>query len=338
MIPKATTIAGAAMNHFCRNVARDVDGDLLISSRNVYRGQLPQMAIQVSLSLWQDSHRPSHGLFGGSDLLPDAGPTLRSAYHIPPGIPINLHVIPDPPPGKKPDAQLETLVQLAIYGSARRKLTLQEIYSAIEDRFEYYRHVHKWKSSIRHMLSLKSVFVPTERPASAPGRGKYWQIDANVTFKYKRPRRRGSGKRGPKGTARKLRNDLSLNDYDDNSCDQDMRRTASATDATFGFDDFSPLVSNMTRLLQNGYGFLTPSAQTSLTPYPSVVQPKPFDFEAMDLGLQHQPPALINPSCDVWWGQTPTSSFSHDHSIDPPKPLYRLRSATKCPSSSSLLM
>ncbi|KAJ3825024.1 fork head domain-containing protein, partial [Lentinula raphanica] len=73
---------------------------------------------------------------------------------------------------------LDTLVQLAIYGSPTGRLTLQEIYAAIKARFDWYKKSDSsWRASIRHMLSLKSVFKSTERPPTAPGRGSYWQLD-----------------------------------------------------------------------------------------------------------------------------------------------------------------
>ncbi|KIK66123.1 hypothetical protein GYMLUDRAFT_109330, partial [Collybiopsis luxurians FD-317 M1] len=78
-----------------------------------------------------------------------------------------------------PSVPLEGLVQLAICGSSTRRLTLQEIYKTIEDRFEYFRtnKTDSWKASIRHMLSLKAIFVQTKRPRTCPGRGNYWQLN-----------------------------------------------------------------------------------------------------------------------------------------------------------------
>ncbi|KIK02942.1 hypothetical protein K443DRAFT_501856 [Laccaria amethystina LaAM-08-1] len=38
------------------------------------------------------------------------------------------HLLDDPPPGQKPSQSLPILVKLAIYGSPRKSLTLQEIY------------------------------------------------------------------------------------------------------------------------------------------------------------------------------------------------------------------
>ncbi|TFK45817.1 winged helix DNA-binding domain-containing protein, partial [Heliocybe sulcata] len=100
--------------------------------------------------------------------------------NIPIDVSINLDAIPDPPPGEKPKQPYPVLVQLAIYGSPRKRLTLQEIYSALEDRFDWFRERSKemqWKNSIRHNLSLNKVFRQIPRPITEPGKGKYWVVD-----------------------------------------------------------------------------------------------------------------------------------------------------------------
>jgi hypothetical protein len=52
---------------------------------------------------------------------------------------ISLAVLDDPPEGEKPNYPYPTLAKLAIHGSERKRLTLQEIYTALEDRFEWFR-------------------------------------------------------------------------------------------------------------------------------------------------------------------------------------------------------
>jgi hypothetical protein len=64
---------------------------------------------------------------------------LRALLGCPPGAPVGLNALADPPSGEKPNYPLPTLIKLAIYGSPRRRLTLQEIYQALEDRFEWFR-------------------------------------------------------------------------------------------------------------------------------------------------------------------------------------------------------
>jgi len=88
------------------------------------------------------------------------------------------HLLDDPPPGHKPSQSLPILVKLAIYRSPRKSLTLQEIYQAIEQRFEWYRDPgnKSWKNSIGHNLSLNNVFRNTRRPITEPGKGAYWEL------------------------------------------------------------------------------------------------------------------------------------------------------------------
>lgn len=81
---------------------------------------------------------------GGLGMLSDSELTdetvhLRALLGCPPGAPVGLDVLADPPSGEKPNYPLPTLIKLAIYGSPRRRLTLQEIYQALEDRFEWFR-------------------------------------------------------------------------------------------------------------------------------------------------------------------------------------------------------
>lgn len=53
---------------------------------------------------------------------------------------VDLWCLPDPPPGERPSQPLGILIKLAIYGSAHQKLTLREIYAALEERFEWFRN------------------------------------------------------------------------------------------------------------------------------------------------------------------------------------------------------
>jgi hypothetical protein len=64
---------------------------------------------------------------------------LRAQLGCPPGAPVGLRALADPPPGEKPNYPLPTLIKLAIYDSPRSRLTLQEIYQALEDRFDWFR-------------------------------------------------------------------------------------------------------------------------------------------------------------------------------------------------------
>jgi hypothetical protein len=81
-------------------------------------------------------------------LFPDAGPYLRQQLGLSAHEPISLESLPDPAPGEKPSTPLPMLIKLAIYGSPHKQLTLQEIYSQLQNRFQWFRD-HKnekaWK-------------------------------------------------------------------------------------------------------------------------------------------------------------------------------------------------
>lgn len=152
-------------------------------------------------------------------LFEDAGPYLRQTLHIPPYKEVNLSALPDPPEGEKPNQPYPILIKLAIYGSPNKQLTLQEIYTALEDRFEWFkvrRNEKAWKNSIRHNLSLNKVFKNVPRAITEPGKGSYWQLDCSGGEGYKRPRKRRS---------KSARAALEQCDDDDSSSEGDMQGT-----------------------------------------------------------------------------------------------------------------
>lgn len=149
-----------------------------------------------------------------SSSFPDAGPYLRQQLGISANEVVSLQSLPDPPAGEKPSTPLPMLIKLAIYGSPNKQLTLQEIYTELENRFQWFRehkHDKAWKvrllllvacfrltasypwheqNSIRHNLSLNKVFQHVPRPITEPGKGNYWQLDVSGGEGYKRPRKR----------------------------------------------------------------------------------------------------------------------------------------------------
>lgn len=88
---------------------------------------------------------------GDSNEIPDLERELRRRFALSDDTPINLNVIPDPPPGEKPGQSYPTLIKLAIYGSPHKRLTLQGIFEALENRFEWFRnnrHDRAWQVRI----------------------------------------------------------------------------------------------------------------------------------------------------------------------------------------------
>ncbi|KAJ7131773.1 fork head domain-containing protein [Mycena crocata] len=120
---------------------------------------------------------------------------LRNQLCLPPGLPVDLWAIADPPDGQKPFASIPTLVKLAIHGSRQKRLTLQGICDALIERFTWFnnhRQDDAWKNSVRHNLSLNKVFRKIPRDVTQLGKGCYWELDLSNGEGHKRPRKRRS--------------------------------------------------------------------------------------------------------------------------------------------------
>ncbi|XP_037702329.1 forkhead box protein M1 isoform X2 [Choloepus didactylus] len=76
---------------------------------------------------------------------------------------------------ERPPYSYMAMIQFAINSTERKRMTLKDIYTWIEDHFPYFKHVAKpgWKNSIRHNLSLHDMFV---RETSANGKVSFWTI------------------------------------------------------------------------------------------------------------------------------------------------------------------
>ncbi|KAF9483186.1 winged helix DNA-binding domain-containing protein, partial [Pholiota conissans] len=102
---------------------------------------------------------------------------------------LNLWSLPSEPT-KVP--KISDLIKLAIWGSPNHRLTLRQIYDAIEDRYPTWKQAQDkpWQRSIRHNLSLKAMFVRVERPQNEPGKGYYWALNVSNGEGNKRDRKR----------------------------------------------------------------------------------------------------------------------------------------------------
>ncbi|PTU21354.1 hypothetical protein P175DRAFT_0492031 [Aspergillus ochraceoroseus IBT 24754] len=105
----------------------------------------------------------------------------------------------------KPPYSYATLIAQAIFSSEEEKLTLNNIYNWIMDKYAFYRHSQSgWQNSIRHNLSLNKAFQKVPRRTDEPGKGMKWQIAPEYREEYwKKQLRKGTQSSAPSSPATK---------------------------------------------------------------------------------------------------------------------------------------
>ncbi|OJJ60933.1 hypothetical protein ASPSYDRAFT_147363 [Aspergillus sydowii CBS 593.65] len=106
----------------------------------------------------------------------------------------------------KPPYSYATLIAQAIFSSEEEKLTLNNIYNWIMEKYAFYRHSQSgWQNSIRHNLSLNKAFQKVPRRTDEPGKGMKWQIAPEYREEYwkKQLRKGGAQSSAPSSPATK---------------------------------------------------------------------------------------------------------------------------------------
>lgn len=101
---------------------------------------------------------------------------------------------------EKPAISYIALIMMAIQNSPAKRLTLNEIYQFLQQRFPFFRGAYQgWKNSVRHNLSLNECFIKLPKGLGRPGKGHYWTVDPASECQFEE----GSYRRRPRGFRRK---------------------------------------------------------------------------------------------------------------------------------------
>uniref|UniRef100_A0A1I7X1X1 Fork-head domain-containing protein n=1 Tax=Heterorhabditis bacteriophora TaxID=37862 RepID=A0A1I7X1X1_HETBA len=98
---------------------------------------------------------------------------------------------------EKPPYSYIALIAMAIQKRPDKKATLAEIYTFLQDHFDFFRGEYVgWRNSIRHNLSLNDCFIKLPKEAGERGRkGHKWTISDNCEFLLEE----GAFRRRPRG-------------------------------------------------------------------------------------------------------------------------------------------
>lgn len=102
---------------------------------------------------------------------------------------------------EKPPISYIALIVMAIQSSPTKRLTLNEIYTFLQQRYSFFRGSYTgWKNSVRHNLSLNECFLKLPKGLGRAAKGHYWTIDPSSEFMFEE----GSFRRRPRGFRRKF--------------------------------------------------------------------------------------------------------------------------------------
>lgn len=130
----------------------------------------------------------------------------------------------------KPPYSYASLIAQSLLATPNKRLTLNQIYAWIMDKYPYYRSEnHGWQNSIRHNLSLNSCFVKLAKSDKDSGKGSYWTLNEQelAAFKdgeFKRRKLNGTGRNRKKRrhTFSEVESSVSLEPIAPSICDTDI--------------------------------------------------------------------------------------------------------------------
>ncbi|KAG8937684.1 hypothetical protein FRC03_007926 [Tulasnella sp. 419] len=118
----------------------------------------------------------------GTGALPQKGPEQEKK---------GLQHLIDAPEGQLPGYSIKALIEYAIKGSPTGRLSLNDIYIAIEERYPIYKAPGStFRNSARHDISMDNRFVKSPRLPSEPGKGNMWTFDPTRPPKQAKPRKK----------------------------------------------------------------------------------------------------------------------------------------------------
>ncbi|EDV21182.1 uncharacterized protein TRIADDRAFT_30602, partial [Trichoplax adhaerens] len=86
---------------------------------------------------------------------------------------------------EKPPYSYIALIVMAIQASPSKRMTLNEIYKFLQDKFPFFRGNYLgWKNSVRHNLSLNECFIKLPKSAGRPGKGHDWALDSSCEYMF----------------------------------------------------------------------------------------------------------------------------------------------------------